>query len=363
MKSILFISISAYTLEEADLHLAKKFEGLSGSAHIFLIGRGKFLHKHFWNCDFYLVPARILYVPWAILFGSWLCVCKKVDALVCQGPLTEGLIGIVLKFLFHKELIIEIHGDWQEGPFLNRKRLFAPFLKKMVPLIANFSFARADKIRGVAEYFLRDLRKKYPNKKYFVFPTYSDLDIFLQEERVSFQKYISTVAVLSPIKNIETLIEAFAKLSSKFSNFQLVIAGDGSSREKLQATSYKLQVTDRVVFTGKVSPEAVKNIMKDCFVFVLPSLSEGLPRVLLEAMALAKPVIASNVGGIPEVVRNGENGFLIEQKDVSALTTKLEYLLNHPEAAKRMGEAGQSLVRKKFSNEQYIAKYIQMINV
>ena len=71
-----------------------------------------------------------------------------------------------------------------------------------------------------------------------------------------------------------------------------------------------LQLTDKVIFAGKLSSGEVREAMKDCYVFVLPSLSEGFGRVLIEAMALSKPVIASNVGGIPEIVKDGENGFL-----------------------------------------------------
>ena len=102
--------------------------------------------------------------------------------------------------------------------------------------------------------------------------------------------------------------------------------------------------------------------MRDCYVFVLPSISEGLPRVILEAMALAKPAIASNVGGISEVVKDGVNGFLIEPKNISKLVEKIEHLIGFPDVAREMGGEGRKFVADNFSNEKYIANYIKMIN-
>ena len=103
----------------------------------------------------------------------------------------------------------------------------------------------------MAEYFIKDLRNKYPNKKYFIFPTYSDLSIYLSEEKARFKRYICTVAVLSPIKNIETLIEALHKVRKRAPEFKLVIVGDGPSRGGLEQLVNKLSLLDSVIFTGK----------------------------------------------------------------------------------------------------------------
>lgn len=370
-KNILFIGITNYDLRSESSHLAKKFEGLSNIFRVYSIARGKPLRVNKWKSDFYLAPFRFIFPAFAFFVGCYLCATKKINAIVCQGPLAEGFIGALLKFAFRKELIIEIHGDWREGPFINKKRLFKPILRRLTPIFATWSFRSADKIRSVAEYYLRDLRKEYPNKKYFVFPTYSDLDIFLKENKTEFKQYICTAAVLSPIKNIETLIDAFVslreiprrekKIYTKLRAFKLVIVGDGPSLEGLKLKVKNKKFSDFIVFTGKLSQEEVKNIIKDCYVFVLPSLSEGLPRVLLEAMALSKPIIASNVGGVPEVVSDGISGFLFKPKDVQRLSNRLEYLIEEPELAKKMGEMGYSFVKAKFSNERYTQNFKLMI--
>ena len=113
---------------------------------------------------------------------------------------------------------------------------------------------------------------------------------------------------------------------------------------------------------GKLSLEEVKRRMKACYCLVVPSLSEGLPRVILEAQALAKPVIASKVGGIPELITDGRNGFLFKVGDSNELAEKLRTLLNNKELAIEMGRRGRDLVGENFSNEKYLENYIQMIN-
>ena len=365
MKRVLFIGITEYDLENSNSHLQKKFEGLSTGMNVFVIARSKngLIHrKTIWNSEFYLIGNRLIFLPLAFFAGIYICFFKKIDTIVCQGPLTEGFIGTILKVLWRKELIVEIHGDWREGPFINKQRLFAPLLRRVTPYIASISFRSADKIRSVAEYFLSELRSKYPNKKYFVFPTYSDLNIFLNEKNIEFKKYILTVAVLSPIKNIEILIEAFVQIHIKFPEFRLMIVGSGPSLESLKHKAKSAKLDRSVIFAGKMSQQEVKDVMKDCYVFVLPSLSEGLPRVLLEAMALSKPVIASRVGGIPEIVKDGVNGFLIEPKDEMVLIDRLVMLLENESLARKLGKEGRKFVESNFSNKKYVQNYIDMVN-
>jgi glycosyltransferase involved in cell wall biosynthesis len=91
--------------------------------------------------------------------------------------------------------------------------------------------------------------------------------------------------------------------------------------------------------------------MKDCYVFALPSLSEGFGRVFIEAMALGKPVVATSVGGIPEIVHDGENGFLVEPGDIVALAGKLEILIKDEVLARKMGKEGKKFVQENFSNK------------
>lgn len=139
------------------------------------------------------------------------------------------------------------------------------------------------------------------------------------------ERKIVSVARLSPIKGMSYLIKAMVRMKDA----SLVVIGDGPERKRLEMLSRNLGLSDRVSFTGWLSDRSrIVDHLRQATVFVLPSLSEGLPRVLIEAMACGLPVVATNVGGIPEVVRDGTNGLLVPPRDEKALSKAIEHVLN-----------------------------------
>jgi glycosyltransferase involved in cell wall biosynthesis len=121
----------------------------------------------------------------------------------------------------------------------------------------------------------------------------------------------------------------------------LIIVGDGPERPRLEATSRTLGMQDRVVFTGAREQSDTLALMAACDLFVLNSTVEGFPHVVLEALALGLPVIATAVGGTPEVIRDGETGVLIQPGDEQALASAVARLLASPEERRRLGENGR----------------------
>ena len=362
-KRVLFIGVTNYNFEgDGANHLEKKFSPLSEEIGVFVLGRGKLFHKKIWGADFFLLKRNIFFWPLAFFLAGYLVIAKKIDVVIAQSPLLEGFTGVLLKAIFKKELIVEIHGDWQEGPFLSIKRRLAFLQRKFVPFLARFSLKRADKIRVISSWTLEKARKIASQKTYFVFPTFTDLDIFLQEKNTAFEHFILFVGGLEQVKGVKFLIEAFAKISDEFPDFKLVLIGAGSELNNLKSQISNLKLEGRIEFTGKLFLEETKNIMRNCYCLVLPSLSEGLGRVLMEAMALSKPVIGSNVGGIPDLISDGQNGFLFEMGDAGQLAEKLRLLLASPELAKTMGNNGKIMVEARFSNAKYIENYLKMIN-
>jgi glycosyltransferase involved in cell wall biosynthesis len=329
---------------------------------VFVVARGKPFHIKKWGTDFYLLPRDFLFWKLAFWIGFYLCLFKKIDVIVCQSPLAEGFIGTILKKIFRRELIIEIHGDWVEGTFLSKKRRLEFLERKIVPYLARFSLKNADKIRAVSEHTKKSARKIFSDKPYFVFPAFTDLDIFLQEKNVKFDNYVLFVGHLEKVKGVEYLIDAFNKIHKEFPGFRLVLVGDGGEKRNYELRIMNYELNDRIKFTGELPLEQVRDIMKNCYCLVLPSLSEGLPRVLIEAMALGKPVVGSNVHGIPDLIKDGYNGFLAEPKDSRGLYEKMKALLRDKDLAIKMGRKGREIVKQNFSNEKYIDNYINMIN-
>jgi glycosyltransferase involved in cell wall biosynthesis len=159
------------------------------------------------------------------------------------------------------------------------------------------------------------------------------------------------VARLAPEKDIGTLIRAFQILVPKFSDVELVVVGDGVERKKLEA----LALGANVRFLG--SRDDIPELMRSFDVFVLASLTEGISLTLLEAMAASKPIVATNVGGNPEVVVDGVTGFLVPSQDPQAMADKILLLLNDPQLAQRMGIAGRRRVEQNFSLERMTDEY------
>jgi glycosyltransferase involved in cell wall biosynthesis len=157
---------------------------------------------------------------------------------------------------------------------------------------------------------------------------------------------IGVVASLSPIKDHATVLRAVSALVPKWPMVRLVLVGDGPEREALGRLATQLGLDDVVRFAGLRPQLPSFHFLFD--VSVLSSVSEGFPNSLVEAMAAGRPIVATNVGGVPDAVREGENGLLVSPKDAAAFATALEQLLANPQRREAMGAAGASRARKEF---------------
>ena len=163
---------------------------------------------------------------------------------------------------------------------------------------------------------------------------------------------VATVASLTAKKGHAFLFEAVARLRAQNIACTLVLAGDGPERQRLQATAERLGLTEFVHFLGSV-PD-VGSVLAVADVIVLPSVVEGLPLALLEAMLAGKPVVATAVGGIPEVIVSGDNGLLVPPCDEAALTDAIARVLQSPEVGERIGTRGRSTVQQHFTEAAYL---------
>ena len=153
------------------------------------------------------------------------------------------------------------------------------------------------------------------------------------------------------------LLRAFARLGALRSDVELLLAGDGPLRASLTAQSRDLGVADRVRFLGV--REDVPDLLMAADVFALTSVSEAASLTLLEAMASCLPVVVTEVGGNPEIVENGKQGFLVPRGDDVAASAAVQRLLSDPVKARTMGEAGRDSVRKRYDLNQTIETYYQ----
>jgi glycosyltransferase involved in cell wall biosynthesis len=162
---------------------------------------------------------------------------------------------------------------------------------------------------------------------------------------------------LTPEKGFDVAITAFAYLVKRFPCARLIIAGDGPSRRDLERYANKLKISDVVKFVGWVAPNDVSLLIRSSTLVMMPSRSEGLPLVALEASFMARPLVASRIGGLAEVVSHKETGLLVEREDPNALAKAVEYLLNRPKIALKMGKAARRRIQKVFGWEQHVDSY------
>ncbi len=165
-------------------------------------------------------------------------------------------------------------------------------------------------------------------------------------------------AELHPNKGISTAIRALAELIPHHKDLALVVCGEGQDRENLVDLALSLGVSSQVFLLGFI-PEA-RTYLEAGDVYLLPSRKEGLPLALLEAGLASLPVIASKVGGIPEVIIDQKNGLYTPRSNTHILSTAISYLLNHPDTAKAFGSKLREKVLAEFSETEMITKTIAL---
>lgn len=153
--------------------------------------------------------------------------------------------------------------------------------------------------------------------------------------------YLLFVGRLRIRKGVEVLLEALRELQRRIPGAVLRIAGDGEHRDRLEWKTAELELESAVSFLGSCGAARVRTLLRGAAALVVPSIYEGMPLVVLEAMEAGVPVVASRVSGIPEVVVDGETGWLVPPEDPAALTDALAAVLADPEEARRRGAAGR----------------------
>ena len=171
-------------------------------------------------------------------------------------------------------------------------------------------------------------------------------------------KVIGMVARLDLQKGFEYLLRAAHQLCGTFPALKVVIAGEGPDRQAIENMIQRFGLQSSVILAGHHSD--MPGIYAAIDIFVLPSLNEGLPMTILEAMAASKPVIATRVGAIPSVIKEGETGLLVDPGDADGLRDALARLLSDSDLCQCLGAAGHDWVRRNYTSEAMAMKYRQM---
>lgn len=256
-------------------------------------------------------------------------------------------------FTAHNSIFYEEWPGWKINLFALAERFLARF---------------TDRIITVSDALKKDIlnKEKIPAKQLTTIYNGIDMDSFNSNvDTLAVRKslglpplgqVVGTIARLAPQKGVTYFLRAASLLKDYQVNF--IVVGDGPLREQLERETVELGLQDRVTFAGQ--RDNIPAVLPVFDIFVLPSVTEGLPLTILEAMATARPVVATTVGGIPEVIQEGKNGLLVAPRDPEALAVALAGLLAERERAARMGAAGKSLVQERFTVASMVEKTVNL---
>ncbi|MEO0095280.1 MAG: glycosyltransferase family 4 protein [candidate division WOR-3 bacterium] len=293
----------------------------------------------------------LFYVIFGTIAIARLVCSKKFDIVHINWPFPHILFGVCAKVLSRCKVFATFYG--LEIRWLKKK---FPFLVKPFAYFVN----RADVITAISNHTAGEL-KGIVKKEIPIIPF--SITVESSSVAVSDENFILFVGRHVERKGVHILIEAF-KLIHKEIPHNLVIVGDGPERKNWEKMSQDYGLNDRIKFTGWVSKEDLHNYYRTCSFFVLPAIydkhgdTEGLGVVMIEAMGYSKPVIASNVGGITDVVINGHNGILVKDNDPKELAKAIKELTHNRELYKKLGMNAKKTIDERFNWDKIVSKLI-----
>jgi colanic acid/amylovoran biosynthesis glycosyltransferase len=190
-----------------------------------------------------------------------------------------------------------------------------------------------------------------------------DLDRYQPVTHQSGQKRLLYVGRLSAAKGVPILLQAIAAVTVQHPDLQLTIVGDGPDRQSLELQASQLGISANLKFVGYQSQDAVCGYLQACDIFVLPSFAEGLPVVLMEAMATGIPVITTAIAAISELVEDSINGYLVPPGAVEPLAQRLDQLLSDAQLRQTFGQAGRIKVEQSFNLHREVDALKQIMGV
>src|SRR5665647_1425231 len=307
-------------------------------------------------------------------------VTANVDIIHPQLPLTPNF---AVPPNFGKALVCTVHSTWKGEaeairgePYsrLNANEKFLVSFNWFLRFFEEGMLARARKIIAVSHFTKWELTNYYkiPESKIRVIHNGVDISKFkpaTDKRKVKVELgfnpddiAIVSVGRLYARKGLFTLIESMPAVVKRFSNAKFIISGKGQSDEmrKLIAHAEKLGVKDYIVFTGYYPDKKLPKLYQAADIFAFSTFYEHHPFAILEALSTGLPVVTTNVGGIPETIENGKNGFLVEPFHQNQLADRILYLLEHPAEASEMGFEARKTVEERFDWRIVVKKVLKV---
>lgn len=286
---------------------------------------------------------------------------NKIDIVNIHYPVDDFVYFAIIRKFFRFKLVVSVHGA-DIFPIGKPRETYS----KAFQLLMN----SADLLVAPSQSTL--------NEVVGVFPSLRAKAIFIHNavNMVEFQpstftpqphsNYVLCVANHNFKKAVDVLLRAFKQLSQVYKDLELWLVGDGPLRGELEQLARELELSNKVKFWGFRNREEIRNFIHQCNVFVLPSRAEPFGIVIIEALACRKPVVATTVGGIPEIIQNGINGILVQSDSPGALFEAAQAVLQDNELRHGLARRGYESVKQRFqweiAGDKYELTFCRLLN-
>lgn len=270
---------------------------------------------------------------------------NRYDLIHLHLASTKAITGCILKKILKKPVLLTVQGGDLFDYGARLKRLFKPLIK--------FALRQLDCVHTVSSYYGK-IVKSWMIKNIIVIPNCIDLNRFSCKKKE--REGIITVSRLIKKNGIHHLIQALTVLRSKEIIVELKIIGTGLWEKKLKNLSRKLGLEKQVTFLGYIPNEKIKEHLSSSLLFLRSSLWEGFGISFIEAMACKTCVIGTDVGGIPDIIKDGKNGLLVKPGNIDQLANAIEKLLNDKKLREKLAKEGCRTVQQKFSCEKVLPR-------
>jgi len=272
------------------------------------------------------------------------------------GPVGSKLVDISKEL--NLPLIVHFHGY-----DASRKSVLSAYkdsYKKM--------FSYASKIISVSNVMTSKLIELGCPKGKIIYNVNAPEDLFIAVEPKFTQRQIIAVGRFVEKKAPHLVIESFKKVLERFPEMKLIFAGEGDLLAHCQELVIELGIKENVEFPGVISPDTLRKYLSESLIFVQHSITaqdgdmEGTPVAILEASGAGLPVVSTKHAGIPDIIIDGETGFLVEEKDTNDMAEKIIFLLQNPKLAQKMGSQGKKNIKENFSFQRHLQGLTTILN-
>ena len=364
-KNVLFVSPTFYKLPLTD-NIIKKHQYLDEVANVTVLAfssQKKVFKESATNFYFSKKIDSRIFNYFKILFISYFEIPKlinkhNIEIVTFQDPITSFLGVYKIKKNFkNMKIVLESHGDFINTLKLEKNLIFPNVYKKLFIKIASYTIKNADILRAVSSSTEEQALSFDDSKRVVRFPAWIDFEIFsnIQPTRSDVGNFkILFIGSITDRKKPHMIIDALPKLQDK--DVELHLVGPTPNNKYLEELREKIisnNLEDRVYIHGIKSRDDVKEFYSENNLMILPSVSEGLARVIFESQVTACPVLVTDAPGMQDIVIDGQTGYIFESNDLESLVEKIDYIIQNYNEATSVGINAKDFILSNYSSDNF----------